>query len=383
MAHFEGDSRLRTSSQSSSFNPGVLVRPAHTPSCLYLPYTVWADALSSRLHDLEYHLQVTVQDSALTSRRNRTFLTTIERTEVLTSDGMAEVTGLVVGVVPLGVQLAESVQKLRRFHEAMKAAPEKLASIVDEIESLSRLLTEMEGNLVSYDTHAKPGLQRCLASCQKAVDQFFTDVDGLESRIKRHRRRGSLAFIMKSESIEEAVAQLERSKSSLMLAYTLYRGTVADEHVRQMKSAMQILIDGNSLLTEQAIRSRDTCRSNTTIRRVDRKKNLGGNGRDRRTRLRTPSWLSHTIWEILVERATVGWTITLRAYSIVPCDSAIFRACRLGDTSRMNQLFDSGIFEVSVNPTDKQTQKLSFVRWPSGVLKSTLLISFIATTIEH
>jgi hypothetical protein len=153
-----------------------------------------------------------VQGCALTSRRNRTFLTTIERTKVLTSDGMAEVIGLVVGVVSLGVQLAESVQKLRRFHEALKAAPEKLVSIIDEIESLSGILAEMEGNLVSCDTHAKPGLQRCVASCRKSVDQSSTYVDGLESRIKRHRRRGSLTFVMKSESIEEVIAQLARSQ---------------------------------------------------------------------------------------------------------------------------------------------------------------------------
>jgi hypothetical protein len=299
-----------------------------------------------------------VQDFALTSRRNPTFLTIFERTEVLTSDGMAEVTGLVVSVVPLGVLLAESVQKLRRFHEAMKAAPERLASIIDEIELLSEIVTEMEGNLVSSDTHTKPGLQRCIARCKKAVRQFSMCVEGLENRIKRHKRRGSLAFIMKSESIEEVIARLERSKSSLGLAYTLYRATVADE---QMKSIMQTLTDGNALLAQQAIRSRDMCRTNTMTTQVRRKKNFGGNGRDTRTQLRTPSWLSHTIWAVFVERATAGWTIALRAYSIVPHDSAIFKACQRGDTSRMQQLFESGfaspfdetqlgegIFEVSV-----------------------------------
>jgi hypothetical protein len=309
---------------------------------------------------------------------------------------MAEVTGLVVGVLSLGVQLVESVQKVRRFHEAMKDAREKLASIIDEIELLSAFLTEMEENHVSCDTYAKPGLQRCIASCQKAVDQFSTYANSLESRIKRHRRRGSLMFIMKSESIEEVIAQLERSKSSLGLVYTLYRSTVADEHARQMKAAMQTLIDSNALLTQQALRSRDMCPSNTTTRQVYRKKNFGGNGRDGKFRFRTPSWLSYTIWEVFVERATAGWTTTLRAYSIIPYDSAIFRACQRGDTSRMKQLFEGGfaspfdesrsgegIFEVSVKLTYIEKQEPNVARWLFGTLKSTLLVFSIATITER
>jgi hypothetical protein len=62
----------------------------------------------------------------------------------------------------------------------------------------------------------------------------------------------------------------------------------------------------------------------------------------------------------------------------------------------MNQLFDGGFaspfdenefgmgtFEVSVNLTDEQTRELSFARWLSGMVKATLLISFIAMNIEH
>jgi hypothetical protein len=171
---------------------------------------------------------------------------------------------------------------------------------------------------------------------------------------------------------------------------------VADEHERQMKSVMQTLIDSNALFTQQALRLRDMCRPNTMTTQVGRKKNFGGNGRDRRTELKTPSWLSHAIWAVFMDRATVGWTVTLRAYSIVPHDSAIFKACERGDTSRMNQLFDGGfaspfdenefgmgIFEVSVNLTDEQTRELSFARWLSGMVKATLLISFIAMNIEH
>lgn len=69
---------------------------------------------------------------------------------------MAEMVGLVVGVVSLGVQLAESLQKVKRFYDAMKEAPERLADIIDEIESLSDILTELEGSSSTYATDLGP-----------------------------------------------------------------------------------------------------------------------------------------------------------------------------------------------------------------------------------
>jgi hypothetical protein len=39
---------------------------------------------------------------------------------------MAEVVGVVVGVVSLGVQLAESLQKVKRFYDTVRDAPERL-----------------------------------------------------------------------------------------------------------------------------------------------------------------------------------------------------------------------------------------------------------------
>lgn len=57
---------------------------------------------------------------------------------------MAEVVGVVVGVVSLGVQLAESLKKVKRFYDTVREAPERLSDIIDEIGSLSDILTELE-----------------------------------------------------------------------------------------------------------------------------------------------------------------------------------------------------------------------------------------------
>jgi hypothetical protein len=87
---------------------------------------------------------------------------------------MAEVVGVVVGVVSLGVQLAESLQKVKRFYNTVRDAPERLADIIDEIGSLSDILTELEDDSTSSGANNPPNMQRCVAACRKAVDRFST-----------------------------------------------------------------------------------------------------------------------------------------------------------------------------------------------------------------
>jgi hypothetical protein len=71
---------------------------------------------------------------------------------------MAETVGLVVGVVSFGVQLAESLQKVKHFCDTVKGAPERLADIIDEIESLSDILTELEQDPTSSSAHNGPAM---------------------------------------------------------------------------------------------------------------------------------------------------------------------------------------------------------------------------------
>ena len=153
---------------------------------------------------------------------------------------MAEVVGVVVGVVSLGVQLAESLQKVKRFYNTVRDAPERLADIIDEIGSLSDILTELEGDSASTDAYIAPNMQRCVAACRKAVDRFCTYANSLENRIKRCKGRGSLKFAMKNESMESVITSLESSKSNLVLAYMLYREAVADQRARLVQGSCRI-----------------------------------------------------------------------------------------------------------------------------------------------
>jgi hypothetical protein len=273
-----------------------------------------------------------------------------------------------VGVVSLSIQLAESIEKARRFYTAVKDAPERLAEIIDEIEMFSDILADMESDRSSRHADSGPTLQRCVDICRKAIDRFSKCADALESRMKRQKHRGSIRFAMKAQNIECEISRLERLKSDLALAYMLYREARLQSHLVQLTSQLQQLVDKNAAHLQQTSSSNDSCVLATEIKKISRQRPSGG-----RTefRLRTPSWLSHTIWEIYSRRATAEWTVSLRAYSVVPHDAPIFKACQHGDIRGMRELFDrgfaspfdenefgKGIFEVSTNVNDRSMEEL-------------------------
>lgn len=266
---------------------------------------------------------------------------------------MAEVVGLVIGVVSLGVQLAESVQKVKRFYNTVKDAPERLTDIIDEIESLSDILTEMEGDHTAYTTEPGPKMQRCVATCRQAVDKFSTYADSLESRMKRHSRRGSVKFAMKSESIEGVIARLESSKSNLVLAYMLYREAVADKRAIHMQQQMETMAVAQTLLLQQppqpsvVLATPNAARNHPQSTPALRRKNV--------VRLSSPTWLSQSVWELAIERAISGWTFSLRSYRIVPFESPVTQACLRNDVALLQQLFsrrEASPFDQTQNSTD-------------------------------
>lgn len=291
---------------------------------------------------------------------------------------MAEAVGLTIGVVSLGLQLAESIQKVKRFYNAVKDAPGRLADIVDELESFSDILANMEKDHGSYNTDFGSKMQHCIAMCRKAVDRFSKCADGLESRMKRQRHRGSIRFVMKAQNVESEIARLENSKMNLALAYMCYREAMSEtrearmqSHLVKIESQLHHMVDKNARPLQKPSESSGSSILTTEIQKTSKHTSTAGNTE---FRLRTPSWLSHTVWEVYSRRATVGWTVSLRAYSIVPHDAAIFKACEHGDIKRMRELFDGGfaspfdenefgkgIFEVSTSMDNGNIPELSLL----------------------
>ena len=152
--------------------------------------------------------------------------------------------------------------------------------------------------------------------------------------MKRHRVRGSAKFALKSESIEGVVSRLESSKSNLVLAYMLYREAVADKRASETQQQLESIAIGQTLLLAQTTNVSTLHKTEKDLAKV--RSRVQGKVM---AHLRTPTWLSQMVWEIAVQRAASGWTISLRSRRIVPLDSPVAQACFQGDALLLRQLF--------------------------------------------
>jgi len=124
--------------------------------------------------------------------------------------------------------------------------------------------------------------------------------------------------------------QLERTKSSLNLAYSLYQQATAEDRHAAMISAVSSS-QGVPVSTAQDLVPH-TCNASQLSRRLD----LSG---ERLFHMTTPEWISNTIWQFEMKRFITGLNIMLRTYGIVTVDCPLIDACIMGHTTKMQRLF--------------------------------------------
>ena len=136
---------------------------------------------------------------------------------------------------------------------------------------------------------------------------------------------------MKNETVESVIASLESSKSNLVLAYMMYREAVADKRARHVQEQMNLFASGQASLLQQ----RETPQDGQLT--MD-KRPL--NYVRSKPMFKTPVWLSHTVWEMAVDRAISGWTFSIRSYNLLAYESSNVHAIRSGDTALLQRSFD-------------------------------------------
>jgi hypothetical protein len=265
---------------------------------------------------------------------------------------MAEVFGIAagaIGVVSLSIQLAESLQKVKRFYGAVKNAPPQVEELVEEIEIMQDILSDLESGSQSAHMVGSASMRRCMKVAQRATKSFVAFSDELQTRIKKSRFRGGVKFALSREDIKQMLDQLERTKSSLNLAYNLYQqATSEDRHgaiISALASRQDVAVgivqsDQMSPAVQDPVAT--TCNCSQAFR-------CKGFGDIRIFQMTTPGWLSHTVWQLEMGRSLIGLNIMLRTYGIVPFNAPVFEACETGDTIEMQRLFDNRL----ATPFDK------------------------------
>jgi hypothetical protein len=265
---------------------------------------------------------------------------------------MAEAFGIAggtVGVISLSIQLAESLHKVKSFYESVKNAPPQVAELIEEIEIMQDILGDLETGSQGASLASTPTMRRCMKVADGATKRFTTFATELQTRIKKSKYRGGIKFALHRDDIKQMLDQLERTKSSLNLAYSLYQQATAEGRHAALIQAISSS-QGTAVQTAQAVKILLPAQDVTVLthggRQVSLRKLTNGQMLFKMT---TPNWISNTVCQLEVRRSIVGLNVFMRTYGIVPGDAPVFEACRSGDVVGMQRLFDSRL----ASPFDK------------------------------
>ncbi|KAJ9615915.1 hypothetical protein H2200_001992 [Cladophialophora chaetospira] len=288
------------------------------------------------------------------------------------------------GLLSLSIQLLECATKLKRLQHTARNAPQTLAKLVFELETMGIALRTLEQRR-QQESPSETLLARCVMSCQ----QCTADISRLVDRLEKSTTNiiGKVYFAFKQREVMEMLDSLEKAKSSLQLAYTMYqteeqrRHDQAHAHTLALQSLMirelqAQLATGNAHLSNQLQlvtqtsafpqhqrtindlhrlppfgsetlatfadgrdRPRCTDRNRTAIqRRTSRRK------RDARLHMtfRLPTWISRRIYAVALVQLESGWDLFLRSENLIQDDSLVFHYARAGNLEGMKTLFETG-----------------------------------------
>ncbi|KAH8776208.1 hypothetical protein BGZ57DRAFT_854509 [Hyaloscypha finlandica] len=292
--------------------------------------------------------------------------------------------GTGLGMASLALQVGDCVMRLKSFWDAVKDAPEEIKHLIDEIETLSLVLSGFETNESSEPEPmiGHEATSRYFQFCKKAVGILEAVAKQVEAEIKKRRRAGSMKAVLKKSEIEKLRERLMTAQSMLMLSNNLCLLELqkrnrqahhdwAKAHQQELQQLRIVVSQSTEKILSSASFQTPSQRLLTAAETVPpcESKSFSTNGaRDARqmtsfrskrrklkARIQTPKWLfgvSRAI-EIYESGATAGWNFNIQVYNVVPFGSPQFGMARLGDLVGIQHLFSTG-------------QASPFDRGPSG-----------------
>ena len=129
-----------------------------------------------------------------------------------------KLSGSGLGVGSLALQIGDCVIRLKGFWDVVKEAPEEIKNLIEEIETLSLVLSGFEGG--EHPEH--DATSRCFQLCKRAVGILDSLVKEVESEITKRKRVGSVKAVLKKGEIEKLRQRLATAQSMLMLSNNIY-----------------------------------------------------------------------------------------------------------------------------------------------------------------
>lgn len=271
---------------------------------------------------------------------------------------MAEVAAGIVGIAGFGIQLAESVVKLKRFCSEVKGARRKLEGLTQDLRILVDLI-----DLISRRHAGSPelcaALEPSLSSCNSATRELAILIDGLLEKARRKKLMGSVKAVMLDQRIRDLSDKVEQTKSLLTIATSI---CIPEQIIGQLATLIDAQQKANSLavqtmagptLRKPSDLSFECSPSSMNQMGVDtRNRNelakMGKTG-GRRYKFHMSPWLLQCAWTLTAQRAYSGWMFSLHCHGRLPGDHPAAIACFEGDCPKMQSLLDAG----QVSPHDE------------------------------
>ena len=204
-------------------------------SPLFLPCAPYSDKAENLLSPLPsfYHIKSSLFRLSSPKCEFRSHLQS-----TLVDYSKMEVAGGVIAVVSLGIQLAESVQKIRKFLRGVKEAPEELQRLIAKIDMLHGIfnrvnaLIEQQRGMPSHHGLI-PLFEGALQTCARSVNRLESEIarvqgssdDGrkaLDDRPKKSmRKHHALRAVLRKETVDDLCSVVDESLREMSLVLHL------------------------------------------------------------------------------------------------------------------------------------------------------------------
>jgi hypothetical protein len=306
---------------------------------------------------------------------------------------MAEIFGAVAsgaGLLSLAIQLLESSQKLKSFYTTSRDAPQTVADLFFELETLSLSLRQLSTHRRS-DTFSDELLGRCIMTCTRMVTRIQAAVTKIEHVLQKSRGLGRMYTAFKEPEIQRLLEDLEHAKSSILLAYMSYcqyvigsiisavsmliglhrSCDIRESSIRttevQLQSAVLLSHEAHLQSLSLAIQSGHAA----ILKRIEANPSPSPDASSRNTltthkpgqeynsqtrsrkplpqtiRLALPRWLSTFVWEFAIQKVDHGWNLGLRPINVRQEGSFAFEVVRSGDVRAVKKLLMLGELSAS------------------------------------
>ncbi|KAG8161642.1 hypothetical protein KVR01_008629 [Diaporthe batatas] len=338
---------------------------------------------------------------------------------------MAEVLGAVasgLAVAEVGLKVGGTVWKLKKLWQQVHEVPETIQDLMKQIEIMDPVLCDFETNFgvqnASLTTQNTPQSMLSAKYCRQAFNDLrglIEELDGaIQAEKKARRTLAKMRVVLKKDVIKGLGERLDRAMKLLQGAQTNYLVTnamITGAMVTNIWTAITDIQQETSkknssgwtakppfpIISQPLHESREQVRrkGNGVRRRANRismpqpelclfgalvfDKSVADNESTYAVRFQLPKWLSHKVWDVIINQACFGWQATLSTWNIVPDDSPGLVCVKNGDLDGLIDLFNRGL----ASPRDCDSLGNNMLLLASGYGEAHIVRYFCDTNLDQ